>query len=258
MIKAYKGFTYITEPLFSQYGISHLFTTIKDGDEICDFSFNTGEKEKVIKAYEKVAEILGVPVSSIVKSTQIHKDEIIEITEAHKGMGIVRETEIDNADGIYTLKKGIPLCIFSADCVPILLADKNKGAVFAVHAGWRGTALDITGKAVRLLKEKTGCENSDIICAIGPAIDKCCFEVSADVIETLEEVYDTKDCCYKKDNGKFMLDLKKFNKLLLMKEGVMEENISVSDYCTKCVSELFHSYRRDGEKAGRNAAFIML
>ncbi len=258
MIKEYKGFTYITEPLFSRYGIPHLFTTVKDEDGICDFSFNTGDRKKVLKAYEKVSEIFEVDISSIVKSTQIHKDEIVEINEAHKGMGIVRETEINNGDGIYTLKKGIPLCIFSADCVPILIADKNKNAVFAVHAGWRGTALDITGKAVKLLKEKTGCKNEDIICAIGPAIDMCCFEVSFDVIDALGKIYSVEECCYKKENGKYMLDLKKFNKLLLMKEGVLAENISVSNYCTKCEEELFHSFRRSGAAAGRNAAFIML
>lgn len=258
MIKEYEGLTLITDPLLDKYSVKHIFTTASDKDGVADFSFNTSDKDKVLGCYERIASFFGVPLSSIVKSTQIHKDKIEEITAAHKGMGIVRETAFESADGIFTLKKDIPLCIFSADCVPILIADKNKKAVFGVHSGWKGTALDIAGKAIRLLKEKTGCESSDIICAIGPSISLCCFEVSYDVIEALGKIYDVSDCCYKKDNGKYMLDLKKFNKLLLMKEGVPEENISVSDYCTRCCDRLFHSYRRDGDKSGRNAAFIML
>lgn len=257
MMKEYKGFTYITDPLFSEFGIPHLFTTIKD-EKKADFSFNTGEREAVLKSYEKVAEILGAETASIVKSTQIHKDDIVEITDFHKGMGIVRETALDSADGIFTMEKGIPLCIFSADCVPVLIADKNKKIVFGVHAGWRGTALDITGKAVRILKEKINCENEDIICLIGPAVGKCCYEVSEDVIKELEKIHPVTDCCEKKENEKYMLDLKKFNKLLLIKEGIPCENIRVSELCTACEDELFHSYRRDGASSGRNAAFIMI
>ena len=62
---------------------------------------------------------------------------------------------------------------------------------------------------------------------------------------------------YAKENEKYMLDLKELNKLILLNAGIPEENIDVSDMCTKCEDELFFSYRRQGEKAGRNASFIM-
>ena len=71
-------------------------------------------------------------------------------------------------------------------------------------------------------------------------------------------MYKKDDCYYKKDNGKYQLDLKKFNKRLLEEKGILKQNIDVCPLCTKCEEDLFHSYRREGEYAGRNAAFIML
>ena len=99
---------------------------------------------------------------------------------------------------------------------------------------------------------------NDILCAIGPAIGQCCFEVSEDVICALSGVSNSSECYYKKENGKYQLDLKAFNKELIKKEGVPEENIDLCSLCTKCEEEYFHSYRRQGDKAGRNAGFIVL
>ncbi|MBE7029337.1 MAG: peptidoglycan editing factor PgeF [Ruminococcaceae bacterium] len=259
-IKNSNGFYYITSSLFEKYGIKHLFTTTKADcqSEKPDFGFNILNREMVLSNYKRVAEIFDVSLNNIVKSTQIHQDNIEEITPTHMGMGIVKETVFDNADGIYTKEKNIPLCIFSADCVPILYSDKQNSVVMAVHAGWRGSSLDITGKGVRILKEKYNVKPSDIICAIGPAIGKCCYEVSGEVIEKISEVTKISDFYEKISLDKFYIDLKNINKKLLLNEGVLEENIDVCNFCTKCEKDLFHSYRREKENAGRNAGFIML
>lgn len=260
IFKKFDSLTVLESELFLNYDIKHLFTTIKDEskDNRVDYSFKNNNKTDILKNYEKIAEFFKVPVSNIVKSTQIHEDNILKITSYHHGMGIVKETEITNADGIYTNTKSTPLCIFSADCVPILFADKSKKVVFGVHSGWRGTAKNIAGKAIDIMTGKFGIKKDDIICAIGPAISMCCFEVSEDVILKLSDVYKKDDCYYKKDNGKYQLDLKKFNKRLLEEKGILKQNIDVCPLCTKCEEDLFHSYRREGEYAGRNAAFIML
>lgn len=260
ILEKFDGLSILTSELFIKYGIKHLFTTIKDEtyNKRVDYTFKNNEKEDILKNYEKIARFFKVPVSNMVKSTQIHEDNILKITNEHHGMGIVRETGITNADGIYTEIKDTPLCIFSADCVPVLIADKNKRAVFGVHSGWRGTAKNIAGKAIDIMTEELGIKKSDIICAIGPAISQCCFEVSEDVILKLNDVYKNDDCYFKKDNGKYQLDLKKVNQHLLLEKGVLKENIDVCPLCTKCEDKLFHSYRREGENSGRNAAFIMV
>lgn len=260
IFKNFDGLSILTSELLEKYDIKHLFTTIKDEkkEKRIDYSFKNNNQTDILKNYEKIAEFFKVPVSNIVKSTQIHEDNILKITQKHHGMGIVRETEITNADGIYTKVKDTPLCIFSADCVPILIADKGKKAVFGVHSGWRGTAKNIVGKAIDIMVKELGIKKSDIICAIGPAISQCCFEVSEDVIKELSLVYKKDDCYFKKENGKYQLDLKKVNKRLLEEKGILKENIDVCPLCTKCEDKLFHSYRREGENSGRNAAFIML
>ena len=259
-ISQYKGLTYLTSELFNKYGIKHIFTTIQDENKVypVDFSFANNKREEILENYKKIAEYFNVPFKNIVKSTQIHENNIVSVKSTHKGMGVASDEAFDNADGIYTIEHNIPLCIFSADCVPILIADKEKKTVMAVHAGWRGTAKNITGKAIDIFLNEFKTKKEDIICAIGPAIGQCCFEVSEDVTEELALLRDASDCFYIKDNKKHQLDLKKFNSFVIRDKGVPKENIDVCDLCTRCEEELFHSFRRDGNKSGRNAAFIML
>jgi len=261
LISEHNGLVCVTSELMNSYGIKHMFSTIKDNKRpglSISFSAREGYSEKdVFESYCKVAEIYNVPTENITKSTQIHDDKILVVEDKHIGMGVTKESDIKNADGLITDKKNIPLCIFTADCVPVIISDKNKKVVSAVHSGWRGTAKKITVNAINLMVNEYKIQKSDIICAIGPSIGKCCFEVSYEVIENMSHIENIRHCYTKKANGKYMLDLKEVNKQILLSNGIAEKNIDVIDLCTKCEKELFFSYRRQGEKAGRNASFIM-
>ena len=260
-LSEYNGLVFVTSELFDSYGIKHMFSTVRDKERNLNkvsFSVRGSYAEGEVKeSYSKVAQYFNVLKENITKSTQIHEDNILILENRHIGMGVTKQSDIKNADGLATDKKNIPLCIFSADCVPVLFADKNKKAVIAVHAGWKGTAKEITKKAFTIMTDTFGIDKKDILCAIGPAIDKCCFEVSDDVIESMAHIPDISLCYEKKKNGKYQLDLKKVNKQILLSCGADKNNIDVIPLCTKCEDELFHSYRREGEKAGRNAAFII-
>ena len=83
----------------------------------------------------------------------------------------------------------MPLVVYSADCFGVLLADKNKKAVAAVHSGWRGTVGKIGEVTVRKMVESFGCRPEDILAAVGPSICQDCYEVSEDVIEKFRENY---------------------------------------------------------------------
>ena len=155
-------------------------------------------------------------------------------------------------------QRGTPLCIFSADCVPILFADKNKTVISAVHSGWRGTAKEIAKRAINIMTEEYGIKKDDILCAIGPCISECCFEVSKEVIDAVSHISNSHLCYYRKENSKYQLDLKELNKHILLNFGIKEDNIDICELCTVCEENLFYSYRREGQKAGRNAAFITL
>ena len=262
-ISEYEGFFYVTSELLESYGIKHLFSTIKDIKRNLKngVSFSKSlyhDHDEVCESYKKVAQILQTDFFKITKSTQIHEDNILVIEDMHIGMGVSKESTISNADGLITDKKDIPLCIFSADCVPVILADKNKKVAVAVHSGWRGTAKEIVKKAVNIMENSYGIKKEDILCAIGPSISQCCFEVSKEVIDEIKHINNSDICYFKRENGKYQLDLKELNKQILLNAGVKEENIDVCPLCTKCEDELFYSYRRDGEKAGRNAGFVML
>ncbi len=256
----FSGFKIVTSDLFSEYGIKHFFSTIIDAEtnnNNVTFGIKEENREEILKNYEKVADYFGVPLSNITKSTQVHKDVVMKVENCHIGMGVTKKTLTDNADGLITDIENIPLCIFTADCVPVLIADKKGSVVSAVHSGWRGTAMEITVNAINMMTDCYGIKKEDIICAIGPCISKCCFEVSREVIDEIIKIKGSESTFYAKENDKYMLDLKELNKIILLNAGIHERNIDVSEMCTKCRDDLFFSYRRQGDKAGRNASFIM-
>ncbi len=216
-------------------------------------SRNNSEKE-VTGNFEKLGAQLGIDARHIVTCRQIHGDDIAVLDALPGG--------IPNADAIITRKAGIFPAIKTADCLPILILEPRKRIAAAVHAGWRGTVLRITRKVVVALKKRFGCEASDMIVALGPAIGVCCYEVDDTVLTPLREaipqadrfvgrnrrVQPVKD----KPDVSYRLDLTAVNRHELMAEGVPEENILELGLCTSCNPDLFFSYRRDGARSGRH------
>ncbi len=260
LLKQKNGYFYLESELFCRYGIRHFFSTIRqEGKENpVNFGFHYGEpREEILSNYDLAGTLVGVEKERMVKSVQIHEAEIHTVTEQDCGKGIVRDTDITNADGLLCGKAEIPLVIFSADCTPILLADKKHRAVCAVHAGWRGTAKEIAKHAVVAMQREFDVQPQDILCAVGPCISKCCFEVSEEVTEAFAKLFPIAAFTTKKETGKYHVDLKAINREILLRAGIPEENIEVSEHCTYCDEELFYSYRRQGQAAGRMAAFIV-
>lgn len=149
------------------------------------------------------------------------------------------------ADAIVTTSPELWISIRTADCLPILLADPGARVVAAVHAGWRGTVDEIAAKTVHEMVQ-LGAELSGIQAAIGPGIGYCCFEVGPEVSAHFGA------------EGRTCVDLAEANERQLLDAGLELENIWVSKYCTRCNADQFHSFRRDGEKAGRMASAIRM
>ena len=112
--------------------------------------------------------------------------------------------------------------------------------------------MKIAAKTVQRLKA-LGARAENIYVAIGPAIGKCCYEVSGDVAEQFKEKY-----CISKGEGKYMLDLPEVNADLVLGEDVPAENISVSGICTRCNNDLFFSHRGQGGKSGTLGGIICM
>ncbi|MBN1283064.1 MAG: laccase domain-containing protein, partial [Proteobacteria bacterium] len=138
----------------------------------------------------------------------------------------------------------------TADCVPILIADPKKNAIAAVHAGWRGTALDVAGESIRGMNRAYGTDPADCVAAIGPCICGPCYEVGREVVERLESLDLGRDWI----SGDRRVDLGVANRALLLRAGVA--HIDMLDLCTSC-DHRFSSWRRD-KNEGRQVNFILL
>lgn len=229
----------------------------KDHLSSMNLSFSRGdERDNVLENHRRFAKALGYDEKKLVFSDQVHKDHIRICTEEDAGKGIIIESDIKETDGLMTEVKGLPLITFFADCVPLLFYAPDINTVAAVHSGWKGTFLRIGPKTVKLFRDRNA-DISKLICYIGPSICGDCYEIGPD---TAENFMDFNDGIILRDNhnGKYNLSLQKAIRKTLIKEGMKEENIEISDICTACNSDILFSHRKTNGKRGNLAAVIML
>ena len=162
-------------------------------------------------------------------------------------------------DGLWTSTPGLAVAVRVADCVPILLWDPAARAVAAVHAGWRGTAQDIVGEALRA-GAPLGVEPSRVRAAIGPCIGRDAFEVGDEVVSGLRTLGLDDDALrlVPGDRGRPHVDLRSVNRALLERAGVPPSQIEDVGGCTFSDPARFESYRRDGPRSGRMRGLIAL
>jgi YfiH family protein len=174
---------------------------------------------------------------------QVHGDRVVRAA----GEGAPRE----EADGVISTERGLAACVSVADCVPLLLADPDRGAVAAVHAGWRGTLARVAAAGVRAL---TG-EGSParLLAVVGPSIGPCCYEVSDELAERFVQALGP---VVRPGSGGPHLDLWEANRSALRAAGIPDGRIEVMGLCTACDSGRFFSHRRDQGRTGRHVAFI--
>lgn len=158
---------------------------------------------------------------------------------------------LDDCDALITNKPDIPLMVMVADCIPILIYDDTIGVVAAVHAGRNSTFLQIAQKTVLKMIKDFGCQSEDIKVDLGPSIQKCCYEVSTELVEIVKKSFGEQFV------NKRLIDLQGINKKQLLDSGVKEENINISNICTKCSNEDYYSYRLDN-KCGRFSGIITI
>jgi len=204
---------------------------------------------------------------------QIHSCLIHEVTAGPR--------EPLKGDGLVSACRGVLLAIRTADCLPILLADRKRRAIGAFHAGWRGSLARIVEKGVGEMRRHYGSRPQDLVAAIGPGIHRCCYEVGDEIREQFasqfayagelfEEVSDS-DAVHRKYPLLFMnqrapghgephrslhLDLVAANRRQLLEAGVPEKNVTVSELCTACRTDLLFSYRAEKGVTGRMMAVV--
>lgn len=262
------GFHLLCFPLLAQTNmVTHGFSTrlggVSEGKfATMNFTFTRGDNpDHVMENYRRAAKVLGVERERMVLSYQTHTVNVRKVTERDAGKGIIRERDYRDVDGLITDVPGMTLVTFYADCVPLYFLDPVHKAIGLSHSGWRGTVKRMGKVTLDAMKEAFGTCPEDVLCCIGPSICQDCFEVGGEVIGEFKEEFDSfywPELYYKKENGKYQLDLWKANEIILREAGVPEKNIQVTDICTHCNPDYLFSHRTFGNERGNLAAFMSL
>jgi len=186
----------------------------------------------------------GAPLARLVTTTQIHSDRVVVVSNG---------SPVEPADGLITDRPDHLIGVFTADCLPVLLAGPDGGVVAAVHAGWRGLGQRIIEKAMAKMAARWSIPARGITVALGPCIGACCFEVGEQVLGPLrqqipEDVGVIRPHPDGQDDGKALVDLQAWATHQLVHAGVPAEQIFAVPLCTRCHPALFSSFRRDGRR----------
>jgi len=205
-------------------------------------SVNDDEKN-VLKNRELFFGALGISLSGLSKSHQVHGNKVLVATQpgSHEGY-----------DAQITDRENVFLVVSVADCTPILIHDKKRNAVAAIHAGWKGTVGKIVSHTLAEMKKQYGTEGLDCKAFIGACIGSDHFEVGDEVAAQFDASLKRFDAT----RQKWLVDLKAANAAQLEAAGVLRENIEISEYCTVANNDLFFSHRKEQGKTGRMMAVI--
>ncbi len=259
------GVVFYGSDLLTAAGIPHGFSTRLGGVSPGIFqSLNLGhtrgdDPHAVLENYRRFCRATGTDVQNLVFTKQVHRDDIHIVTLQDAGKGLYRPRGWE-VDGLVTDVPGVPLVVFSADCIPVLLYDPVTRCVGACHCGWRGTALGLAKKTAETMCRVYGAQPQSLLAAIGPGISRCCFETHRDVPDAMTAALGQQamDAITPISDTKYLVDCKAINRTWLQNAGLLPQNIEVSDQCTCCQPDRFWSHRRVGQQRGSLAAVIQL
>ena len=259
---------FLTYPILDQTGIvKHGFSTRIGGVSegylgSMNLSFTRGDKEEAVREnYMRMAKALRVDADSFVFSQQTHTTNVRAVSFQDKGRGLLTPLTYQDVDGLITNVPGLTLTTFYADCVPLYFVDPVHKAIGLSHSGWRGTVGRMGAVTLQRMQEEYGTDPANVIAAIGPSICQDCYEVSEDVIQEFQDTFEPKfhkQLFYRKENGKYQLNLWAANEIVLTEAGVPREQIAITNVCTCCNGDKLFSHRASQGKRGNLAAFLAL
>jgi len=254
----------ITDDRFTKAGIEHGFTTRHGGVSEGNFSSlnlaysdeRSDSLQNVEKNHSMLLEAFDVLPQNAVQTRQLHTDNVVACDNLG-GTGYCMPEFSCGVDGVVTCTRGQLLLARMADCLPILMYDSGTGAVAAIHSGWKGTIQSIGAKSADMLCHIHNGRKSDILVSFGPSIGQCCYEVGEEFRRNFinafgNEVSHAFSLCGKS----LYADMREINRIILIRCGIPDKNISVYTPCTCCNENHFFSYRRQKSQRGTLAAVI--
>ena len=221
----------VSASIFSGFPEVRFAFSTRDGNNVHDY------EQSFLRSAEVETKRLAIP-------KQVHGKTVMKVSAP----GVYPDS-----DALITNQRDVFLQVSVADCLSIFLYDQTSHSVGAVHAGWRGSVEKITLFAFQRMVQEFSAKPETTRVFIGPSARSCCYEIGEDVASQFDEQF-----VMRKPNTRPHLDMQSFNVSVLTSLGIQKLNIEVSPHCTICTPELFHSYRRDGTKAGRMIGILGL
>lgn len=220
------------------------FSSRHDGD----LAFWSQPEEQIERHWKKMTR--GIPGTSVLPrfANQIHEDGLLMVT-ATSPAGLQGK-----ADGLVCVDPGVPIGVFTADCLPVLIGSRK--AVAAVHSGWRSASMDIAGQATRKLVEQTGEAASELEAWLGPCIGTSCLEMGDEVPPLFTE-RDPAAAGFFSHGRKWHLDLRGLVTFQLHRAGIQSQRIHQINDCTKCRPDDYFSYRGQNGRQGSMFSWIV-
>ncbi len=246
---------YQFEALAAEPGVCHGFFTRAGGVSKPPYaSLNLGagvgdDPEAVAENRRRCFAALGLDEVRVVTPHQVHSTVVARVGRAEGGR------VIEATDGLVSREPGTALLLRFADCVPIVLYDRERRAIGLAHAGWRGTLEGMAGAAVRAMQAHFGSQPGRLWAGVGPAIGACCYEVSADLAEAFAHRFGPQVVGHPPGSGAH-LDLAAANAIALQEAGLGQ--VEQAGLCTACHVDEFFSHRREGGQTGRLGAIVAL
>jgi len=265
------GIPYISFDMLDELGVPNLFTTRyisydtdsgtgQKGLRLAVMKTETVEEASPVcrRNRDILARQLGSSLSMECITDQKHTNYVHVASKEDLGVPTVGNFALHRhyVDGVVTDMPGVVLTVFGGDCPPVYIVDPVRKAIGLVHAGWRGTLGRIPEVAVANMVVRFGSDPADMYAAIGPGICRDCYEMGDEVYDAFAEQWSKTEAdrilsrypAFNADGtdipgGKYHLDLREANKMTLLRTGIPEDHIAISNICTKCNADIFYSYR---------------
>lgn len=265
------GIPYLSFDMLDRLGVPNLYTTrYKSYDNDSETGI-TGLRLALMKTEDpaeavpvilenrdRLARQLGVTIDNECITDQKHTNYVHIVSREDLGAGVAVNKPLhrQSVDGMVTDIPDVLLTVFGGDCPPVYIVDPVRKAIGLVHAGWRGTLGKIPEVAIANMVVRFGCNPADMYAAVGPGICRDCYEMGNEVYDAFAREWSEEDAdrllskypALNPDGtgipgGKYHLDLGLANKMTLLRAGIPEDHISISNACTKCNADIFYSYR---------------
>lgn len=246
--------------LHDEAGIAVAFTSRCGGASSAPYAslnlaFHVGDDPAdVLTNRRRLCDALGLEFGKMTCAQQVHGTDVAIVGDGEMGRGRDSyDASIPATDALATDKAGVPLAMFFADCVPLVLVDSRKRAVGVAHAGWKGVLGNIAGALIERMGDAFGSSPGDLLAYIGPAISSRNYEVGSELIAAFGREFPDFVTL-----GDTHLDLPYLVQKSLDEAGVPRQNVAAADMCTIDKSDLFYSHRSEGGITGRHAAIVAI